>query len=102
MTDKNKHIEDYLDKYREMEEVDFAVLITGAWGCGKKRFIEQYLNNHYMTKDNKGFTYANLNVIDSLTDMIQLLGVSEVIKGKILAFEELRQLKQTIIKEHRN
>jgi len=38
----NKHIENYLDLYLEREDVEYATLLTGKWGCGKTYFIKNY------------------------------------------------------------
>lgn len=43
ISEKNKHIEDYLDFYCKLSPTPkFAVLIKGKWGCGKSWFIEEY------------------------------------------------------------
>ncbi len=44
MSNSNKHIEEFLDYYLNVEQSpDYAVLITGCWGSGKTYFIRQYL-----------------------------------------------------------
>ncbi|MBQ5611874.1 MAG: hypothetical protein IIU83_09840 [Fibrobacteraceae bacterium] len=44
MSNTNKHIEEFLDYYLNVEpSPDYAVLITGCWGSGKTYFIRQYL-----------------------------------------------------------
>lgn len=44
MSNTNKHIEEFLDYYLNVEQSpDYAVLITGCWGSGKTYFIRQYL-----------------------------------------------------------
>ena len=35
----NGHIKRYLDQYMAMSQTDFAVFITGEWGCGKTFFF---------------------------------------------------------------
>lgn len=46
MSNSNKHIEEFLDYYLNVEQSpDYAVLITGCWGSGKTYFIRQYLDS---------------------------------------------------------
>ena len=60
MTKQNQHIEKYLDAYREMTATDFAVMITGPWGCGKTYFIKEYLAD-------KESIYVSLNGLTDTT-----------------------------------
>jgi len=62
MAKQNQHIEEYLDAYREMPNTDFAVMITGPWGCGKTYFIREYLKG-------KEHLYVSLNGIDDARDI---------------------------------
>ena len=44
MSNSNKHIEEFLDYYLNMEQSpDYAVLITGCWGSGKTYFVKKHL-----------------------------------------------------------
>lgn len=44
MSNSNKHIEEFLDYYLNVEQSpDYAVLITGCWGSGKTYFVKKYL-----------------------------------------------------------
>ncbi|MBR6123274.1 hypothetical protein IKQ19_06720 [Candidatus Saccharibacteria bacterium] len=46
MSNSNKHIEEFLDYYLNVEQSpDYAVLITGCWGSGKTYFVKKYLAN---------------------------------------------------------
>ena len=36
---RNDFISEYLDAYLAMKDIDFAVMISGPWGCGKTHFI---------------------------------------------------------------
>ena len=46
MSNSNKHIEEFLDYYLNVEQSpDYAVLITGCWGSGKTYFIRKYLGD---------------------------------------------------------
>lgn len=50
MENSNKHIEEFLDYYLNVEQSpDYAVLITGCWGSGKTYFIRQYLGGEKKT-----------------------------------------------------
>ncbi|MDR1846983.1 MAG: KAP family NTPase [Bacteroidales bacterium] len=40
---KNKHIIDYLEYYIEQQNAQYAVLLTGKWGCGKTFFIKEQI-----------------------------------------------------------
>ncbi len=68
-TKQNQHIEDYLDAYRKMDDVDFAVMITGSWGCGKTHFIEDYLKRKCTPKSEKKYIYISLNGISNAADI---------------------------------
>lgn len=63
MSNTNKHIEEFLDYYLNVEQSpDYAVLITGCWGSGKTYFIRQYL-------EGKGAAGKNVvKMFDWLTD----------------------------------
>ncbi|MEE4253938.1 MAG: P-loop NTPase fold protein, partial [Desulfuromusa sp.] len=64
-TKQNQHVEDYLDAYLKMDDVDFAVMITGAWGCGKTYFIKDYLDRVCTDGDQKNYIYISLNGVCS-------------------------------------
>lgn len=63
MSNSNKHIEEFLDYYLNVEQSpDYAVLITGCWGSGKTYFIRKYL-------EGKGAAGKNVvKTFDWLTD----------------------------------
>lgn len=42
----NEHIKGYLFKYLELKKPDFAVMITGVWGCGKTHFIKEFIKEY--------------------------------------------------------
>ena len=42
----NDHIKGYLFKYLELKKPDFAVMITGNWGCGKTHFIKEFIEEY--------------------------------------------------------
>ena len=55
----NKHIEKYLDLYLEREDVEYATLLTGKWGCGKTFFIKNYIEKK-SNDDRYKFIYVSL------------------------------------------
>lgn len=61
----NKHIEEYLDYYCELEYPSYAVLLKGQWGCGKSHFISEYQNKHAEGK----FIYVSLYGLSSTTQI---------------------------------
>lgn len=65
----NQHIEDYLNAYRKMAGCDFAVMITGPWGCGKTYFVKQYLERHCTSDGEKQYLYISLNGITSTAEI---------------------------------
>lgn len=52
MSNSNKHIEDYLNEFLQIEKPGFAVLIKGAWGSGKTYFVKNYIE-HQLKPNNK-------------------------------------------------
>jgi hypothetical protein len=61
----NDHIEDYLYEYLKMDNPQYAVMLTGGWGCGKTFFIDTYLNeksppkNGYIKVSLYGLSHIN-------------------------------------------
>lgn len=41
----NAHVSDYLEAYRLMGNVDFAVMITGVRGFGKTEFASRWVES---------------------------------------------------------
>lgn len=72
----NKHIENYLDLYLEREDVEYATLLTGKWGCGKTYFIKNYIEKKSKEKKYK-FIY------------ISLFGLKDIPSVNDAIFEEL-------------
>ena len=81
MAKQNQHIEQYLDAYCEMPNTDFAMMITGPWGCGKTYFIKEYLKD-------KEHLYVSLNGIDNPQDinLAVFKAVFPVMDKKALSF----------------
>ncbi len=74
----NEHITAYLDQYLALPKPDFAVMITGEWGCGKTHFIRAYQNGKVKDSAAK-LCYISLNGISSLNDIIPqlIIGLSK-------------------------
>ena len=39
----NEHIKKYIEYYIELDDPQYAVLLTGNWGCGKTYFIKKLI-----------------------------------------------------------
>lgn len=50
MGNSNKHIEEYLEEYLQIEKPGFAVLIKGAWGSGKTYFVKNFIDRYFATE----------------------------------------------------
>lgn len=55
-------ITDYLNSYRQTDNADYAVLISGAWGSGKTYFVKQFLSSEAAVKHH---IYISLNGISN-------------------------------------
>lgn len=87
----NEHIVFFLDRYLDISEPDFAVMLKGEWGCGKTYFIRNYLEQ--CEKANRKIRYVSLNGISDPNDIVtQLLSTS--VGGKVRNF--VRSLKDNI------
>ena len=75
----NKHIEKYLDLYLKRENVEYATLLTGKWGCGKTYFIKNYIEKKSEEKKYK-FIY------------ISLFGLKDIQSVNDAIFEELHPI----------
>ena len=82
----NKHIEKYLDLYLEREDVEYATLLTGEWGCGKTFFIKNYIEKK-SKKDEHKFIYVSLfglkdisSVKDAIFDKLHPILANKEIK----------------------
>lgn len=61
----NDYISKYLDSYLERENTDYAVLLTGKWGCGKTHFIKEYQDQ----KNEYKFIYISLFGLNSISEI---------------------------------
>ena len=68
----NEFIAEYLDAYLAMKEIDFAVMISGPWGCGKTHFINQYLSKRrklLASPDQNLFWYVSLHGVANCAEI---------------------------------
>lgn len=68
----NAFIAEYLDAYLAMKEIDFAVMISGPWGCGKTHFINQYLSKRrklLASPDQNLFWYVSLHGVANCAEI---------------------------------
>lgn len=54
----NKHIDNFLDYYGELESPQYAVLIKGKWGSGKTHYIKEYKKR--LDSQSKKYIYVSL------------------------------------------
>ena len=67
----NKHIEEFLDYYCESkEELNYAVMLKGAWGSGKTYFMKDYVSKK--GKQSK-FLHLSLYGISSFLELDDLI-----------------------------
>lgn len=93
----NQHIEDYLNAYRGMKEVDFAVMITGPWGCGKTYFIRQYLDDHCTPDEERQYLYISLNGVARTADIdMAIFQAAHPVLGSKLAVTASKVFKASL------
>ena len=66
----NSNIRSYLDIYINYENPQFAVMLTGKWGCGKTYFIKDWIRSVELLKEKKYKPiYISLYGIHSLAEL---------------------------------
>lgn len=66
----NSNIRSYLDKYIKYENPQFAVMLTGKWGCGKTYFIKDWIKSvELLEKKKYKPIYISLYGVHSLTEL---------------------------------
>ncbi|MCL7775710.1 KAP family NTPase, partial [Pasteurella multocida] len=68
----NEHIEEYLDIYLTKENIEYATVLTGEWGCGKTYFIRNYIKKKENKKEYK-FIYVSLFGLKSISSINQII-----------------------------
>ena len=56
----NAFVEEYLNEYIGMSEADFAVLISGLWGCGKTTLVSKWMAKTKI-REKKKWVYVSVN-----------------------------------------
>ncbi|MEA3347591.1 MAG: P-loop NTPase fold protein [Pseudomonadota bacterium] len=94
---QNQYVEDYLDLYRHMKNVDFAIMITGSWGCGKTHFIEEYLKRACTPNGEKEYIYVSLNGLSRTADIdMALFQAAHPVLGSKLAITAGKIFKASV------
>ena len=68
-------MEKQINSYISANTSDYALLITGAWGCGKTFYIERLLEN---LKLSKKVSYCSLNGATSISNIINYVSIDLV------------------------
>lgn len=68
----NTHVSNYLDYYINLPNPKYAVLLNGAWGCGKTFFIQKLIDKwkEDISSDNEGIVLRPI--------YISLYGISKI------------------------
>ncbi len=83
----NKHITEYLNDYVRLTNPQFAVLITGKWGCGKTYYIKNLLKqweSEFNYEDDKSIVLKPIYV--SLNGLSSIKSINERISAEINPF----------------
>ena len=70
----NKQIFDFLNRYAELPSPQYAVLLSGKWGCGKTYFVKHWLEEF----DKSDKLPANENSIELKPIYVSLFGMREI------------------------
>lgn len=68
----NRFIAEYLDAYRTYTDIDYAVMISGPWGCGKTHFVREYLEtcrSRALDPSKNGYWYVSLHGVMSTAEI---------------------------------
>lgn len=74
----NKELTTYLDEYLKMDKPQFAVMISGKWGCGKTYYIEKRIEEWAKTKERTDSEsvvlkpiYVSVNGLNSVSTIVR-------------------------------
>ena len=89
MEDKNQHVTEYIDYYCNLRvSPEYALMIKGAWGCGKTHLVKEFISVAEKEEQNK-FLSISLYGINSFEDIeakfFQILHPVLSKKGVVLA-----------------
>ncbi len=79
MNSSNQHVIEFLNRYVGLPEANYAVLLTGPWGCGKTFLVNRWKNNLSQTilKDKASSLvrpiYVSLFGLSSIADINQAI-----------------------------
>ena len=75
---ENTHLTTYLDEYLKMDTPQFAVMITGKWGCGKTYYIKERIRIWNKAKVSSGKDtivlkpiYVSVNGLSSISSVVK-------------------------------
>lgn len=74
----NNQLTDYLEEYLKMDTPQFAVMITGKWGCGKTYYIKERINTWNKAKVRSGESiivlkpiYVSINGLNTISAIVR-------------------------------
>lgn len=76
----NDHINMNLEKYIDLDNLEYAILLSGKWGSGKTYFIDTFIEKHQ--KDELKFIKISLFGLNQLTEINQKIIFKLFIKKK--------------------
>lgn len=79
----NSHLTTYLDEYLKMDTPQFAVMITGKWGCGKTYYIKNRISVWNKEKIRSGKNsivvkpiYISVNGLSNISSVIKKIKIA--------------------------
>lgn len=86
----NEHVRDFLKYYCDLpKEPQYAVLLTGLWGCGKTWFVKDFISNHLGQPER--VLYLSLYGVQSFDDIeVELFRLLHPILGS----KQMRTLRR--------
>lgn len=85
-----EEINKIIESYRATDNLDYALLLTGEWGCGKTYYVEHTLSE-IVEKSGGRILYASLHGIRSYDQIIFRLMLSNIAAMRGLRIEDIQQ-----------